>query len=126
MPTNAQKIKIEATKGYGADVILSGASSVEAFQEIEKLRAEKQSIFIHPYDDFYIIAGAGTIALEILEQVKDIDNIFVSVGGGGLLAGVLIAVKALSPKTKVIGVEAEGANSMYLSLQKGVPLNWIR
>jgi threonine dehydratase len=119
MPINAQEIKIAATKGYGAEIILCGTSSVEAFQGIEKLRAEKQSIFIHPFDDFAIISGAGTIALEILEQVKDIDNIFVSVGGGGLLAGIATAVKALSPKTKVIGVEPEGANSMYLSMQEG-------
>ncbi len=127
MPTNAQKVKIAATKGYGAEVILFGASSVEAFQEIEKIRAEKQSTFIHPYDDFHVIAGAGTIALEILEQVKNIDNIFVSVGGGGLLAGVASAVKALSPQIKVIGVAAEGANSMYLSMQKGhaVTLNSV-
>ncbi len=122
MPTNAQKVKIAATKGYGAEVILFGASSVEAFQEIEKLQAERQSTFIHPYNDFYVISGAGTIALEILEQVKNIDNIFVSVGGGGLIAGIAVAVKALSPQTKVIGVEAQGANSMYLSLEKGHPV----
>jgi len=119
MPTTAQKVKVAATKGYGAEVILCGASSVEAFKEIDRLRVERQLTLIHPFDDFHVMAGAGTIALEILEQVKDIDNIFVSVGGGGLLAGVATAVKALSPNTKVIGVEPEGANSMYLSVQKG-------
>ena len=119
MPTTAQPIKIAATRDYGAEVILCGASSVEAFKEIEHLCVERQLTLIHPFNDFHIMAGAGTIALEILEEVKDIDNIFVSIGGGGLLAGVATVVKALSPRTKVIGVEPEGANSMYLSIQKG-------
>lgn len=119
MPTTAQKVKVEATKGYGAEVILCGASSIEAFQEIERLRAERQLTFIHPFNDFHVIAGAGTVALEILEQAKDIDNIFVSIGGGGLLAGVATVIKALVPRIKVIGVEPEGANSMYLSVKEG-------
>ena len=88
MPETAQAIKVAATRGYGAEVILYGQSPVEAFREIERLRVERQLTFIHPFDDFYIMSGAGTIALEILAEIKEIDNIFVSVGGGGLLAGV--------------------------------------
>jgi len=117
MPTNAQPAKIAATRGYGADIILQGTSSVEAFSVIGHLQVERQLTLIHPYNDFHVIAGAGTIALEIIEQVKDIDNVFVPVGGGGLLAGVAIVFKALSPKTKVIGVEPEGANSLFQSLK---------
>ncbi len=118
MPETAQPVKVAATRGYGAEVILYGKSSIEAFMQIEHLRVERQLTLIHPYDDFQVMAGAGTVALEMLEQVKDIDNIFVSVGGGGLLAGISIAVKTLSPGTKIIGVEPEGANSMYRSLQE--------
>jgi threonine dehydratase len=119
MPTTAQTVKVAATKGYGAEVILYGTSSIEAFKEIDRLAAERQLTFIHPFNDFHIMAGAGTIALEFLEQIKGIDNIFVSIGGGGLLAGVATVVKALCPHIKIIGVEPEGANSMYLSMQKG-------
>jgi threonine dehydratase len=122
MPTTAQKVKIEATKAYGAEVILSGSSSVEAFKEIDHFLVERQLTYIHPFNDFHVIAGAGTVGLEMIEQVKDIDNIFVCVGGGGLLAGIATAVKALSPRTKVIGAEPEGANSMYLSMQQGHPV----
>ena len=118
MPTNAQPTKIAATRSYGADIILQGTSSVEAFSIIGFLQVERQLTLIHPFNDFHIIAGAGTIALEIIEQVKDIDNVFVPVGGGGLLAGVAIAFKTLSPKTKVIGVEPEGANSLFRSLKE--------
>jgi threonine dehydratase len=118
MPKNACQVKVKATRAYGADVILFGESMIEVFVELDRLCAEKKLTLIHPFDDLNIIAGAGTIALEILEQINNIDNVFVPVGGGGLIAGVAIAVKSLSPSTKVIGIEPRGANAIYQSLQK--------
>ncbi len=116
MPTCANKLKVAATRDYGAQVILYGASSVEAFAEFEKIQAERQLTPIHPFNDFHVIAGAGTLALELMEQVEDIDNIFVPVGGGGLISGIAVLIKTLSPGTKVIGTEPEGANVLARSL----------
>ncbi len=118
MPNTACHVKIAATRNYGAEVILFGESSIEAFPEMERIKTERELTLVHPFDDFHIIAGAGSIALEILEQTDHLDNIFVAVGGGGLISGIAIAIKALSPETKVIGIEPEGANAMYQSLQQ--------
>ena len=118
MPENASHVKIAATRAYGAEVILFGKSSIEAFAELDRLCSERQLTLVHPFDDFDIIAGAGSLALESLGQINVIDNIFVPVGGGGLLSGIAIAGKNLSPVTKVIGVEPEGANAIFQSLQK--------
>lgn len=118
MPTHACQVKVAATRAYGAEVILFGDSTVEAFAELDRLRSERKLTLIHPYDDFNVISGAGTIALEILGQINQVDNILVPLGGGGLLSGVAIAVKNLSPSTKIIGVEPEGADAMYQSLKK--------
>jgi threonine dehydratase len=118
MPLTASNVKVSATRGYGAEVILFGNSTIEAFAEMQRLQIERDLTLVHPFDDFHVIAGAGTIALEILEQVDHLDNIFVPIGGGGLISGIAIAIKALSPSTKVIGIEPDGANAMYQSLQK--------
>jgi threonine dehydratase len=115
MPTSASPTKIAATKGYGANIILNGFSPVETFAEFENFQRQKKMTLIHPFNDFYVIAGAGTIAFEIFEQVNNIDNILVPVGGGGLLAGMAIAAKSISPKTKIIGIEPSGANSVFQS-----------
>ncbi len=118
MPTTASMVKVSATRGYGAEVILFGNSTIEAFAEVQRLQVERKLTLVHPFDDFFIIAGAGTIALEIFEQVDHIDNIIVPVGGGGLISGLAIAAKAISPTTKIIGAEPEGADSVYQSLKQ--------
>jgi threonine dehydratase len=122
MPAKASKVKIAATVDYGAEVILAGISMVQAFTEMERLKKERHLKLIHPFDDTAIISGAGTIALEILEQVSDLEAVLVPVGGGGLISGVATAIKAMNPKIQVIGVEPEGADSMYESLSAGRPV----
>ena len=115
MPEAAPLAKVEATRGYGAEVILAGANFDEAYAASLKVQAETQATFIHPFDDPAVIAGQGTIGLEILEQCPDIENIVVPAGGGGLLAGIATAVKQKNPKVKVYGVQASGAPALYLS-----------
>jgi threonine dehydratase len=122
MPVKASKNKIAATIEYGAEVILAGLSMVQAFIEMERLKKERHLKLIHPFDDAKIIAGAGTIALELLEQVSDMDAVVIPVGGGGLISGVATALKVISPKIRIIGVEPEGADSMYESLSAGLPV----
>lgn len=120
MPEFAPPLKVVATRAYGADVVLKGNSFNEAYEAAMEYYKKSGSVFIHPYNDPDVIAGAGTIGLEIFEQLDDIDMVFVPVGGGGLLAGVAIALKNLNPNIKVIGVEADGAHSMKVSMEKGV------
>lgn len=122
MPVKASKNKIAATIGYGAEVILAGLSMVQAFIEMERIKNERHLKLIHPFDDPKIISGAGTIALELLEQVSDLDAVIVPVGGGGLISGIATVIKAISAKIQVIGVEPEGADSMYESLSAGRPV----
>ena len=115
MPTTAPIVKEEATRNYGAEVVLHG----EGFRDaLNYALSQKEYTFIHAFDDEKIIAGQGTIGLEIIEEIKDIDCILVPVGGGGLVSGIAVAVKALSSKTEIIGVQAEAATSAYLSIRK--------
>ena len=116
MPENASLVKQDATRGYGADVVLKGERLSDA---LAYALAQKDAVFIHPFDDDDVIAGQGTIGLEIHEELKDIDAIFVPVGGGGLIAGVATAIKALSPGTTVIGVQSECAQSACISFMEG-------
>lgn len=116
MPTTVSLVKEEATRGYHADVILYGEGFKDA---LEHALQQKDSAFIHAFDDDDVIAGQGTIALEILEELENVDAVFVPVGGGGLVSGIATVVKALSPKTAVIGVQAEAAPSARLSYQEG-------
>ncbi len=116
MPVSASIVKVEATKGYGAEVELKGENYSEA---LEYAKSQKNYIFVHGFDDEKIIAGNGTIGLEILEELNDVDAIFVPVGGGGLISGIAVAVKSLSPRTEVIGVQTKSAMSALLSLKKG-------
>lgn len=113
MPETASLSKVEATKSYGAEVILHGQMFDEAKEHAFKLAKEKGYVFVHPYEDEYVIAGQGTIGLEILEQVKDLDSIVIPVGGGGLISGVAIAAKAINPKIRIIGVQTAVVNTMY-------------
>lgn len=117
MPRNTPLIKIEATRKLGAEVILHGDIYDEANSEARRIEAERGSVFIHPFDDKDIIAGQGTIGLEILEELPDVEAILVPVGGGGLIAGVASAVKAIKPEVMIIGVEPEGARTMSWSIQ---------
>jgi len=112
MPATVSLVKEEATRGYHADVILYGEGFNDA---LERALQQKDAAFIHAFDDDEVIAGQGTIALEILEELENIDAVFVPVGGGGLISGIATAVKALSPKTAVIGVQAEAAPAARLS-----------
>ena len=117
MPDGAPITKVEATKSYGAEVVLVPGVYDDAHNYSEKLREEKGYTFIHPFDDEDVIAGQATIGLEIINQLKDVDVIVVPVGGGGLLSGVAYAVKSLNPKIKVYGVQSAGAPSMIQSLE---------
>ena len=122
MPTWASIAKQEATWGYGAEVILKGESLVECIEIARQMAFETGRMFIHPYDDEEIIAGQGTIGLEILEDLPDADTIIVPVGGGGLIGGIAIAVKALRPQTKIIGVQAAACPSAREALKAGRPV----
>jgi threonine dehydratase len=119
MPTWASAAKVEASRGYGAEVVLHGASGVEALAKANELVEQRGLVFVHPFDDELIAAGQGTAALEMLEQIGDVDAVIVPVGGGGLIAGIATAVKGVSPKTRVYGVEPEGAAAMRASLDAG-------
>lgn len=116
LPAGAPISKVEATKGYGADVCLVPGVYDDAYQKAIELRDEKGYTFVHPFDDPNVIAGQGTIGLELIDQVKDMDAVVVPVGGGGLISGVAFALKTLNPHIKVFGVQAAGAASMVQSL----------
>ena len=119
VPEDATRAKVDAIEGYGADIIYCGNTSHERIEKAIQLAKENHATFIPPYDDPLIIAGQGTVGLEILEQVSDVDVIYVPIGGGGLISGVLTAVKEIRPEVQVIGVEPDTANDTYLSLKKG-------
>ena len=116
MPKTTPLIKVEATRNYGAEVILEGDCYDDAYKEARRLEKESDLVFIHPFDDPDVMAGQGTIGLEILEDLSDVHSILVPIGGGGLIAGIATAVKALNPSVKVIGVEPDGARAMTDSL----------
>ncbi len=113
MPQSAPLSKVSATKSYGAEVILHGEIYDEAFDKAKELANERGSTFVPPYEDEKIIAGQGTIGLELVEQIQDLDTIIIPIGGGGLISGVSIAAKALKPGIKIIGVQSSQACGMY-------------
>ncbi len=115
MPATVSLVKEEATKGYGAEVVLFGDGFKEA---LAHARSWQDHVFIHAFDDDDIIAGQGTIGLEMIDDLEDIDAVFVPVGGGGLIAGIATAVKALSPGTRVIGVQTESAPAACISFRE--------
>ncbi len=117
LPDGAPISKIEATKHYGARVELVSGVYDDAFARALQLKEEKGYVFIHPFDDPDVIAGQGTIGLEILEQLPDVDAVIVPVGGGGLISGIAVAVKSLKPRCKVYGVQAAGAPGMFEALK---------
>ncbi len=119
MPTTTPLIKVNRTKGYGAEVVLYGNVYDEACEYAIKLAEEKGYTFIHPFDDLDVATGQGTIAMEIFKELPTVDYILVPIGGGGLATGVSTLAKLLNPKIKVIGVEPEGASCMKASFEKG-------
>lgn len=127
MPSTAQGSKVNASRAYGAEVVLHG-TVFEAFAKSEELRSERGLTFVHPYDDPAVIAGQGTVALEILQDLPDVDVVLVPVGGAGLIAGIATAVKAIRPRARVIGIEPTGAAGLRAALDAGrvVPLEQVR
>ncbi len=119
MPAAASPAKVDASRGYGAEVVLHGETSIQAFAKARELEADRGLTFVHPFDDPAVCAGAGTTALELLEQVKDLDVVVIPIGGGGLIGGMLPAIKESNPKIRVYGVEPTGAPSMRRSLDEG-------
>ena len=119
LPDGAPISKVEATKSYGAEVCLVEGVYDDAYNEALRLRDEKGYTFIHPFDDEDVIAGQGTIALEIMEQISNIDAVVVPIGGGGLISGIAYTVKTLNPRIKVYGVQATGAPSMKNAVEHG-------
>jgi threonine dehydratase len=119
MPETTPIMKVANTRGHGARVVLSGANYDEAHAEARRMEREEGLTFVHPFDDEAIIAGQGTLGLEVVEQVAGLDAVLVPVGGGGLISGVAVAVKALAPRVKVIGVEAGAIACMQAALEAG-------
>jgi len=119
MPKNASPAKIAATKGYGANVVLEGKNYDESWTKAQEIAKTTGAEIIHAFDDPQIIAAQGVIGLEIMEQLPDVDEIYVPIGGGGLAAGILIAIKTKNPNVKVIGVQSKSFPSMKNSIDSG-------
>lgn len=124
MPENAPEVKRRAAEAMGAEVVLVGPASAERKQKADALAAEFGYVVVPPYDDAWIIAGQGTVGLEIVEDLPDVDVVLAPVSGGGLLSGVATAVKALKPDARVIGVEPELAGDAAESFHKGKLVAW--
>ncbi len=122
MPENASLPKVEATRRYGAEVVLTGVDFGAAYDAAVAYGDERGSTFVHPFDHPHVIAGQGTIGLEIDEQVGPVGTVVVPIGGGGLISGIAAGIKARSPNTRVIGVQASGAASFPPSLERGAPV----
>jgi len=123
MPKDAALPKVEATRAYGANVVLEGATFNDALALAERAVEDTGSVMIHPFDNEAVIAGQGTIGLELLDQVPDMSTVIVPVGGGGLISGIAACLKALAPDVRVVGVQAAGSASFPPSLAAGEPLD---
>ena len=119
LPDTAPISKVEATKGYGAQVCLVPGVYDDAYNKALELKEERGYTFVHPFDDEYVIAGQGTIGLEIMNEMSDVDAVIVPIGGGGLISGVACAIKSITPHVKVYGVQAAGAPSMFNAVHHG-------
>ena len=119
MAENATPSKVAATRGYGAEVVLHGTIWDEANEKAKELVGERGLTYVHPFDDLELIAGQGTLGLEIIRDWPEVEVVVVPIGGGGLISGVSMAVKAFKPSVKIIGVESSGAPAMHDSIRKG-------
>src|SRR5215210_3823628 len=119
MAENATPSKVEATRGYGAEVVLHGSIWDEANERALELVREQGLTYIHPFDDLDLIAGQGTVGLEIYDDLPSVQTVVVPIGGGGLISGVSMALKSIDPAIRVIGVESSGAPAMKLSVEAG-------
>jgi threonine dehydratase len=119
MSLSAKQVKINATKGYGAEVILHGDVWDDAYQRSLELREERSLTYIHPFDDPALIAGQGGVGMEFIEDVPDLHTVVVPIGGGGLISGCAMAIKAINPKVRIVGVEAAGTPGMKRSIEAG-------
>jgi threonine dehydratase len=119
MPETAPIAKVKGTARYGAEIVLHGSGYDDAFGRATDLQKEKGYTFVHAFDDPKVIAGAGTVGLELLEQAPALDVVVVPIGGGGIVAGMAIALKAANPKVRVVGVQADGIASMKASVEAG-------
>ncbi|HEY0443352.1 MAG TPA: pyridoxal-phosphate dependent enzyme [Candidatus Limnocylindrales bacterium] len=125
MPAGAVRSKVEACLGYGAEVVLHGAHVGETWEKVQELVRDRGLIYCHPFDDPYVIAGNGSVGLEIIDDLPEVDVVVVGVGGGGLISGVAAAVKESRPAARVYGIEPELSNAMSLALEAGkvVPIS---
>jgi threonine dehydratase len=119
MPTDAPALKVAATRGYGAEVVFYDRQTEDREERARAIVAKTGRVLVPPYDDFAIMAGQGTAALELMEEIPDLDALLTPMGGGGLMAGCSTVAKALRPSIKIYGVEAETANDTFLSFKKG-------
>src|SRR5213594_1609933 len=119
MPEYAPLIKVTSARRYGAEVILYGSNYDDAYELARALGAERGQLFVHPFDDPRVVAGQGTLGLELLEQLPDVEAVVVPVGGGGLIAGVALAIKAKQPDVQVIGVQSSALPAMARALERG-------
>lgn len=115
MPRSTPIAKVSATEGYGANVVLYGDCYDDAYSKATEIQKDTGAVFIHPFDDLDVIAGQGTLGLEILQDLPNVDVVMVPAGGGGLLAGVACCIKEINPRIKVVGVQSEGANAIFKS-----------
>ncbi len=118
MPKTAPQAKVMATKGYGAEVVQHGEVYDECYEKALEIQKATGATFVHPFNDIHVMAGQGTIALEILEEIEDIDVIIVPIGGGGLISGIAVAAKSIKPDIKIIGVQSAIIASTKASLEK--------
>jgi threonine dehydratase len=122
MATTANPTKVDACRGYGAEVVLEGANVGDAYRALERIRDERGLTFVHPFEDAAVIAGHGSVGLEILEDVPDVDVVVVGVGGGGLISGIAVAIREQRPGVRVYGVEPTHADAMTLAMAAGTPV----
>lgn len=119
VPESAVKEKVESIKSYEAEVVKYGENYDEAHSEAVRIQMETGATFVHPFNDNFVIAGQGTVGLELLEDVPDLDTIIVPVGGGGLISGICVAAKAFNPNIRIVGVQPEGSPAVYKSWKAG-------
>jgi threonine dehydratase len=122
MPLATPLVKVTATRGFGAEVLLHGANYDEACDEATRLAAEQNLTFIHPFDDPAVMAGQGTIGLELLEQIPELEAVVVPIGGGGLIGGIACAIKQSKPSVRIIGVQTARLPSMQIAIEQGQPV----